>query len=87
MTTETRNDILQGTLALLRVVGLAYVIGLGLTALFTRVLSGMLFGVSTTDPATLTGVVALVLTVAVFAALLPAVRAALLEPVRVLPEE
>ncbi len=83
-----RGGVVRQLLAsALRVVGLACVIGLGLTALFTRVLSGMLFGVSTTDPATLAGVVALVLTVAVFAALLPAVRAALLEPVRVLREE
>lgn len=47
----------------------------------------MLLGVTPIDPATLAGVLAIVLIVSVLAALLPAVRAALVEPMRVLREE
>lgn len=61
--------------------------GLALGAGFARLLSGMLFGVSPSDPATLLGVVALVLAVAAVASLLPAVRAARMEPVEVLREK
>ena len=61
--------------------------GLALTAVFARVLSSMLYGVSASDPATLSSVVAIVLGVAVLAALVPAARAALAEPMRILREE
>jgi putative ABC transport system permease protein len=61
--------------------------GLGLALAFTRVLAGMLFAVSAWDPATLTGVIAIMLSVAGFASLLPAVRAARVEPMEVLREE
>jgi ABC-type lipoprotein release transport system permease subunit len=47
----------------------------------------MLYGVSASDPATLLCVVAIVLVVAGFAALVPATRAALVEPMRVLRDE
>ena len=47
----------------------------------------MLYGVTPTDPATLTGVVAMVVTVASFAAAVPAVRAAFMQPMRALREE
>jgi putative ABC transport system permease protein len=58
-----------------------------LSIALTRALSGMLFGVSPSDPLTLSGVVATVLVVAALAALVPAVRAALVEPMRTLREE
>jgi len=61
--------------------------GLVLAAGFTRLLAGMLFGVTPTDAATLAGVVAAVLAVSVVASLLPALRAAWVEPMRVLREE
>jgi putative ABC transport system permease protein len=61
--------------------------GLALTAVFGRLLSGMLFGVSAWDVVTLSGVVAIVLTVSVLASLLPAIRAARLEPMQVLREQ
>jgi putative ABC transport system permease protein len=61
--------------------------GLGLALLLTRALSGMLFGISATDPATLSVVVILVLVVATPAALVPATRAALVQPMRTLREE
>jgi putative ABC transport system permease protein len=51
------------------------------------VLSGMLFGVSAWDPATLTGVIALMLAVAALASLLPAFRASRVEPMQVLRDE
>lgn len=60
----------------LYVVGLACLVGVGLSFLFTRLLSGMLYGVSPVDPLTLFGVVALVVVVATIAALVPAARAA-----------
>jgi predicted lysophospholipase L1 biosynthesis ABC-type transport system permease subunit len=71
----------------LRVVAAASLAGLGLALLFTRSLSTMLYGVTPTDPATLTGVVATVVTVASLAAAVPAVRAAFLPPMRALREE
>jgi predicted permease len=71
----------------LRVVSLACLCGLALAVAFTRVLSGMLYGVSPSDPFTLAGVVAIVLAVGSLAALVPAVRASQTEPMRVLREE
>lgn len=68
----------------LRVVALASVCGLALSLASGRLLSGMLFGVSSSDPATLAGVVTLVLAVAVLAVLLPALRAARVDPMQVL---
>jgi ABC-type lipoprotein release transport system permease subunit len=47
----------------------------------------MLYGVSPSDPATLSTVMAIVLVVAGFAALVPATRAALVEPMRVLRDQ
>ncbi|MGA3238739.1 MAG: ABC transporter permease [Bryobacteraceae bacterium] len=61
--------------------------GLALTAVFGRLLSGMLYGVSAWDAATLGGVVAIVMAVSILASLLPAIRAARLEPMQVLREQ
>jgi ABC-type antimicrobial peptide transport system permease subunit len=66
---------------------LGCVAGLGLALAFTRVLSGMLFGVSAWDPATLAGVIALMLAVAALASLLPAFRASRVDPMQVLRDE
>jgi ABC-type antimicrobial peptide transport system permease subunit len=71
----------------LTVVGLACAGGLALSLAFTRVLSGMLYGVSPSDPVTLSSVLAAVLSVAAIAALVPATRAALLPPMQALREE
>jgi putative ABC transport system permease protein len=65
----------------LRVVGPACLCGLAISIAVARVLSGMLYGVSPSDTLTLSIVVALVLAVATVAALIPATRAALTEPV------
>jgi putative ABC transport system permease protein len=58
-----------------------------LAAAFTRVLSGMLYGVSPTDSVTLSSVVLIVLAVAAVASLVPAIRAARVEPMNVLRDE
>jgi putative ABC transport system permease protein len=71
----------------LAVAMLAALAGLGLSLVFTRLLAGMLYGVSPTDSVTLTAVVLLTLAVAAVASLIPAIRAALLEPMKVLRED
>jgi putative ABC transport system permease protein len=71
----------------LRVVAIASAAGLALSLAFSRAISGMLFGVSPFDAVTLGGVVALVTTVAVVAALVPALRAARVDPMTVLRDE
>ena len=61
--------------------------GLGLALASAKVLSGMLYGVSTADTETLFSVVCLIMTVAVLASLLPALRAARVKPMDVLRDE
>jgi predicted permease len=75
--------LLQG----LRAAGVGCAAGLVLALAFSHFLGSMLYGVSTVDPATYTGVVLLILVVASIASLAPAVRAARVEPVVVLREE
>jgi putative ABC transport system permease protein len=81
-----------------RIVNLFFLKGLGVTAGacsaglllalgLTRLLSGMLFGVSASDPLTLALVIATVLLVGSLASLAPAFRAARLDPMQVLREE
>jgi putative ABC transport system permease protein len=70
-----------------RVVGAGCACGLVLALLFARTLQTMLYGVSPTDPATLAGVMLLVVTVAGFASLVPALRATLPQPMRALRDE
>ena len=71
----------------LRVAGVGCACGLLLAAAAGRLLSGMLFGVSSLDGLTFFGVVALVLSVAACAALIPALRASRTDPMHVLREE
>jgi ABC-type antimicrobial peptide transport system permease subunit len=82
-----KNIVAQFVAKALRVVAIACVVGLALSFVSARLLSGMLFGVSPFDPLTLAGVTGLVTVVAVLAALLPAVRAARVDPMQVLREE
>jgi len=70
----------------LSVAGLGVAAGLGMAAASGKVLTGMLYGVSTSDPATVLGVVGLVLTVSAASCLVPAVRASRLDPMRILRE-
>jgi putative ABC transport system permease protein len=69
-----------------RVVVAGIVAGLALSFFFTRLLAGMLYGVSRADPAVLGAVVGGVFMVATLAALIPAMRAARVEPLQVLRE-
>jgi len=71
----------------LRVLGVACAAGLVLALASARVLQGMLFGVSATDPITLSAVVGIVLVVGASAAFLPALRASRIDPMRTLREE
>lgn len=83
-----RGDIVRQFLGkAMRVTAIACACGLLLSIAFRRVMSGMLYGVSALDPVTLSAVIAIVLTVALLAALLPAARAALVQPMQVLREE
>jgi len=61
--------------------------GLGLAAALTRLIAGMLYGVSPSDAPTLSGVILLVIAVAAVASLVPAIRAARVEPMQVLRDE
>jgi predicted permease len=74
-----------GEAAALTTVGL--VLGLLGAAAATRVAGGFLYGISARDPLTFASVSALLFTVAVVAALVPAARAASIEPVRALRAE
>ncbi len=78
-----KRFLLQG----LGVSALGCIAGWGLAMVSTRVLSGMLYGVSASDAATLSGVVLIVLGVAGVASLVPAIRAARVDPMQVLREE
>ena len=59
-----RRVVREFVVQALRVVAVSAACGIGLALAFSRLLSGMLFGISATDPATLGGVVAIVTTVA-----------------------
>ena len=59
---------------------LGVIIGLALAVASTRVLSGILFGVSTTDPVTFTVISLLLMVVAVAASSVPARRAIRIDP-------
>jgi putative ABC transport system permease protein len=56
------------------------VAGLAVAAALARVMTGLLFGVSPTDPLTYAGIAALLLAVALLACWVPARRAARTEP-------
>ncbi|MGB6484908.1 MAG: ABC transporter permease [Candidatus Acidiferrales bacterium] len=71
-----RRFLFQG----LRVCFLGCLAGFGLALASTRVLSGMLYGVSPTDAVTLSAVIFIVLVVAAVASLVPAIRAARVDP-------
>jgi ABC-type antimicrobial peptide transport system permease subunit len=83
-----RSDIVRQFLGQgLRVAAVAAGCGLVLSIATTRVLAGMLFGVSPFDPVTLLTVIGIVLTATTLAAFIPALRAALVEPIKALREE
>ncbi len=76
----TRAVVLQGA----RLVGISIAIGLVGAALATRLLSGLLYGVSPGDPLTFAGVSALLAAVALLACYAPARRASRADPLSIL---
>jgi hypothetical protein len=82
-TTIVRQFFTQG----LKVILLACVAGLTMAMMLTRLLEGMLFGVSPRDPLVLSGVVGVVFVVATIGSLIPAARASMIDPIRVLRDE
>jgi putative ABC transport system permease protein len=82
----SKNIASQFFFKTIRVVAVACVFGLGLALAFSRALGSMLYGVSGADPATLAGVICVVLLVATTAALVPSLRASRIDPVRALRE-
>ena len=80
------NIVTQFLSTAVRVVAAACMAGLALAFMSTRLITGMLYGVSPLDPLTLSGVIVLVTAVAAVAALLPAIRASRLDPIEALRE-
>ena len=70
-----------------KVIAIACLAGVAAALMLTRLLEGMLFGVSPTDPIVMSAVVAIVMVVAIVGSLIPAARAAMIEPMRVLRDE
>jgi putative ABC transport system permease protein len=71
----------------LALTGIGVAAGLGLAWVATRAMRALLVGVAATDPATFTGVGALLVVVAFAACALPALRAARIDPIRVLRQD
>ena len=79
----SRNQLLMLVLREgLKVAVIGVVAGVALSLMMTRVLSGLLYGVSATDPITFIAVTVVILPVAMIAAIGPARRAAGLDPVK-----
>jgi predicted permease len=71
----------------LRLAGVGVAIGLGASLLLTRLMSGVLYGVSPTDPITFAGVALALLAVAALAGAIPAFRASRVDPLTALRAE
>ena len=61
--------------------------GVGISAIITRLLSGLLYGIRPTDPITFAATAGLLLLVSVAASSVPAFRAARMDPMRTLREQ
>jgi putative ABC transport system permease protein len=83
-----RRDVVRLVLGqALRLTGLGVGIGLAGALALTRLMSGLLFGVSATDPLVFGAIAALLAAVALFASFLPARRATRVDPAVVLRSE
>ncbi|UCC74646.1 MAG: ABC transporter permease [Gemmatimonadota bacterium] len=71
----------------LKLVGIGLAIGLGLALVVTRLVRGLLYGVSPTDPITFAAIALLLVGVALAASYLPAWRATRVDPVEALRAE
>jgi predicted permease len=76
-----RGDVLKMTVKQgLRLVGLGLVIGLVAAFILTRVMASLLFGISATDPLTFISISLVLLSVAILASYIPALRATRVDP-------
>jgi len=83
-----RADVVRLVVARsMTIVGVGALAGLAAAVALTRVMSSLLFGVSTTDPTTFVAVTGVLVLVALAASYLPARRAASLDPMQLLREE
>ena len=84
----SRADVLRLVVGQgLRLTAVGVAIGLALSLLFTRLLRGMLYGVSANDPLTIFSVTVILTAVAVVACLLPALKAIRIDPVTAIREQ
>jgi ABC-type antimicrobial peptide transport system permease subunit len=78
----SRTDVLRMILLQgLRMTAIGLVRGLGISLLLTRILHGLLFGVSATDPLTILSVTGVLLLVGIAATYVPALKAMHTDPV------
>ena len=71
----------------LRLLGIGLIIGLAVTLLSTRLLTGFLYGVPALDPVTFALVPVLLLAATIAACLIPSFRAAAIDPINALRHE
>jgi putative ABC transport system permease protein len=71
----------------LKLVGLGMLVGVVAAFILTRVMASLLFGISATDPLTFIGIALVLLTVAILASYIPALRATRVDPIVALRTE
>ena len=69
-----------------KLAGVGLAVGFAMAAGVTRLLRGLLFGLSPTDPVSFAGIGMLLMSVALVAAAVPAIRATRMNPVEALRE-
>jgi putative ABC transport system permease protein len=83
-----RSDVLKMTVGHgLKLVGTGVVIGLVAAMIVTRVMSSLLFGISATDPVTFLSITLVLVSVAIAASYIPALRATRIDPMLALRYE